>query len=159
MGFPWRYHELPPFWSFQSATIKVGRPRSLVRHQNSRTVWLNQILMLSINNGHPTVKSWYWAIFSFRAISLFVLHKAPSVSRQFCTLSIRKSCTVVKLIYCNQYRLWAGDFVCWAYVKLCTTIRFICRGQCRMLSIRKNLFRIQIYLLQLDLFAAINVVC
>ena len=58
--------------------------------QNSRTVWLNQILMSGINNGHLTVKSWCWAIFLFIAISLFVLHLASSVRRRFHMLIIRK---------------------------------------------------------------------
>ena len=41
--------------------------------------------MLSINNGHSTVRSSCWAIFPFLAMRLFVLHMASSVSIQFCT--------------------------------------------------------------------------
>ena len=66
----------------------------------------------------------------------------------YTTWASQKSCTAVRFICCNQCRLWAGDFVCWAYGKLCIAIRFICCSQCRILSIRKTLFCIHIFLLR-----------
>ena len=107
--------------------------------------------MMSINNGHPTLKFWCWAIYPFLAVFLFVLHTVLSVSRRFRMLSILTENVAQQLdliaavnVVCKQTISYAEhtenvaqqsdlfaavNAVCWAYGKLCLISKFICCSQ------------------------------
>ena len=119
--------------------------------KNSRNVWLNQILMPSINNSHPTLKSWCLATFLFLALILFVLHTALSTSRRFCKLSMRKTSPksqIYLLQLSRQFRMLSTRKTFHSnQIYLLQSMPSASR-QIRMLSIRKTLFRMQIFLLR-----------
>ena len=131
--------------------------------------------MPSINDGHPTLKSWCWAINSFLAVYLFVLHTVPSVSRQCRMLYIWKTLhssqiyllqsmssasrqfhmlSTRKTLHNNQFccsrvHLWADCSVCLAYGKNVQQSDFVA-------AVSVVCVHVETFTQQSDMIAAVN---
>ena len=134
-------------------------------HQKSRPVWLNKVLMSSISNGHPTLKSWCWTTLLFDAISYFAPHAASSVSSRFRILIIRK------ILHSNQICLSQSVSSVSKRIRMLSTQKILFNNQIfllqsvpsesrqiRVLITRKTLCSNCVYLLQSDSLAAVNAV-